>query len=131
MGTKKIVISIAALLLVSSSYAAELSVQVLGPGGHSSGNYGNTSAVHAAARAVAKIHEAVPDAVITDMNGGASVNAIAADASFKVKVQGTEAEVNLIKKAVFAGCDEENSFRGVTQGEVRNGLRKDIRCTVQ
>ncbi len=129
MSTEKIVISIVALLLVSSSYATELSVQVLGPGGHSNGNYGNTSAVHAAARAVAKIHEAVPDAVITDMNGGASVNAIAADASFKVKVQ--ESEVNLVKKAVFAGCDEENSFRGVTQGEVKNGLRKDIRCTVQ
>ncbi len=112
-----------------------LTVTLEGPGGHSNGSYGNTNAVHAASQAVMNIHKAVPDAVITDMKGGSTVNAIAAEASFNVKLSGDEAKIaqakETVKKAVEEGCAKENAFRGVSPGQVVDGLRVDIRCSVK
>lgn len=87
------------LLLSGSALAATqtLEVSLRGPGGHSNGNYGNTNAVHAAARSVMEIEKALPDAVIANLNGGSTVNAIAASASFEVTLTAKD------EKALEAG----------------------------
>lgn len=114
-----------------------LTVDILGPGGHSNGDYGNVSAVHAAARAVMNLEKAVPDAVVSHINGGASVNAIAADAHFKIMITGKDAadvkaKAEKATKAVMDGCAAENTFRGVKPGaKSSDGQAIDIRCTVK
>lgn len=119
-----------------ASAATVLDVDVIGPGGHSNGDYGNVSAVHAAARAVLEIMKAAPDVMISNERGGVSVNAIAADAHFRVTLpQGLapdalKAKAGAVKSAVDRGCTAENDFRGVKPGDVVKDLRKDIRCSV-
>ena len=129
---KTIVLGVA-LLAAGSLSATTLTVEILGPGGHSNGNYGRTNAVHAAARAALAIEKTVPDAVITDVKGGVSVNAIAGDASFKVVLP--QGDVTTLTKkvtqAVKAGCDAENAFRGVKTGDLTNGVPANVRCTVK
>lgn len=112
------------LLLSGSALAATqtLEVSLRGPGGHSNGNYGNTNAVHAAARSVMEIEKALPDAVIANLNGGSTVNAIAASASFEVTLtakdeKALEAMKDKVVEAVKKGTDAENSFRGVKPGD--------------
>lgn len=88
----------AALLLAASAACAmaagqTLAVSIIGPGGHSNGNYGNVNAVHAAARSIMLIEKAVPDAVVSDIQGGNSVNSIAASADFIVTIMGDEASL--------------------------------------
>ena len=106
-----------------------------GGGGHSNGNYGNVNAVHAAARSIMLIEKAVPDAVVSDIQGGNSVNSIAASADFIVTIMGDEAslkaQADKVKAAVEEGCKAENAFRGVKAGEVRNGVASDIRWSVK
>ncbi len=123
----------AALLAAGSLSATTFTVEILGPGGHSNGNYGRTNAVHAAARAALAVEKAVPDAVITDIRGGVSVNAIAGDASFKVVLP--KGDVTTFKKAVTeavkAGCDAENAFRGVKAGDLTNGVPAEVRYSVK
>ena len=128
----------AALLLAASAACAmaagqTLAVSIIGPGGHSNGNYGN--AVHAAARSIMLIEKAVPDAVVSDIQGGNSVNSIAASADFIVTIMGDEAslkaQADKVKAAVEEGCKAENAFRGVKAGEVRNGVASDIRWSVK
>ena len=122
----------AALLLAASAACAmaagqTLAVSIIGPGGHSNGNYGNVNAVHA--------EKAVPDAVVSDIQGGNSVNSIAASADFIVTIMGDEAslkaQADKVKAAVEEGCKAENAFRGVKAGEVRNGVASDIRWSVK
>lgn len=129
---KTIVFSIA-LLAAGSLSAATLTVDIVGPGGHSNGNYGRTNAVHAAARAALAVEKAVPDAVITDVRGGVSVNAIAGDASFKVVLPKGDVKTltKKISEAVKAGCDAENAFRDVKAGDLTNGVPAEVRCTVK
>lgn len=116
--------------------ATVLDVDVIGPGGHSNGDYGNVSAVHAAARAVLEITKAAPDVMISNEHGGVSVNAIAADAHFRVTLpaglasDALKAKAETVKSSVERGCTAENDFRGVKPGDVVKGLRKDIRCSV-
>lgn len=135
----------AALLLAASTACAmaagqTLAVSIIGPGGHSNGNYGNVNAVHAAARSIMLIEKAVPDAVVSDIQGGNSVNSIAASADFIVTIMGDEASLKAqadkvkadkVKAAVEEGCKAENAFRGVKAGEVRNGVASDIRWSVK
>ena len=89
--------------------------------------------MHAAARAALAIEKAVPDAVITDVKGGVSVNAIAGDASFKVVLP--QGDVKTLTKevteAVKAGCGSENAFRGIKPGDLTNGVPAEVRCTVK
>ena len=127
----------AALLLAASAACAmaagqTLAVSIIGPGGHSNGNYGNVNAVHAAARSIMLIEKAVPDAVVSDIQG---VNSIAASADFIVTITGDEAslkaQADKVKAAVEEGCKAENAFRGVKAGEVRNGVASDIRWSVK
>lgn len=129
--------SVLALALFSGLTMAAnttLTVDILGPGGHSNGDYGNVNAVHAASRAIMEIEKAVPDAMVSHINGGNSVNSIAADAHFKVVLSGKDqkAQAEKVKQAVMKGCAAENAFRGVKAGEKdADGLAKDIRCTVK
>lgn len=130
----------AALLLAASAACAmaagqTLAVSIIGPGGHSNGNYGNVNAVHAAARSIMLIEKAVPDAVVSDIQGGNSVNSIAASADFIVTITGDEAslkaQADKVKAAVEEGCKAENAFRGVKTGEVHNGVASDIRWSLK
>lgn len=132
----KFIASLAALALTGiatvslAAPAQTLEVTILGPGGHSNGDYGNTNALHAGARAVLLIEKAVPSAMISNMNGGVSVNAIAADCRFLVTVA-NDAEAAKVRKAVDEGVAAENAFRGVKPGQTRNGLQIDVRASVK
>ena len=81
------------------------------------------------------IEKAVPDAVVSDIQGGNSVNSIAASADFIVTITGDEAslkaQADKVKAAVEEGCKAENAFRGVKAGEVRNGVASDIRWSLK
>lgn len=115
-------------------------VQFQGPGGHSNGNYGRTSAVHAAARSIMQLQQAdIPASAwwLSDFNGGNSVNSIASDARFKVHLTATdkgnyEKLTDKVKAAVAAGVHAENAFRDVQHGDhVKGGsARADIRYTI-
>ena len=137
---RKILRPAAALLLSLAAAGAmagsqSVSVSIIGPGGHTNGDYGNVNAVHAAARSIMLIEKAVPDAVVSDIQGGNSVNSIAASADFIVTIMGDEAslkaQADKVKAAVEEGCKAENAFRGVKAGEVRNGVASDIRWSVK
>ncbi len=112
-----------------------LTVSLEGPGGHSSGDYGNVNCVHAAATSIIAIEKAVPDAVVSGFNGGNSVNSIASDARFTVTITGEGAELKAkadkVKAAVAEGCKTENDFRGVKPGDKKDGVAADIRWTVK
>ena len=129
----------AAALLLSLAAAGAMAgsqsvaVSIVGPGGHSNGDYGNVNTVHAAARSIMLIEKSVPDAVVTAVTGGNSVNSIAAYANFRVLLEGDDAalKADKVKAAVEEGCKAENAFRGVKTGEVRDGLAADIRWTIK
>ena len=91
--------------------------------------------MHAAARSIMLIEKSVPDAVVTAVTGGNSVNSIAAYANFRVLLEGDDAalkaKADKVKAAVEEGCKAENAFRGVKTGEVRDGLAADIRWTIK
>ena len=136
--TRKFLRPAAALLLSLAAAGAmagsqSVAVSIIGPGGHSNGDYGNVNAVHAAARSVMLIEKAVPDAVVTAITGGNSVNSIAAYANFRVMLEGDDAALKAkaekVKAAVAEGCTAENYFRGIKSGEVRDGIAADIRWT--
>ena len=74
-----------------TAFAGTHTVSISAPGGHSYGSYGNTNAVHAAANAIREIEKALPEAVVSDFNGGSTVNAIATDAAFKVTIKNEDA----------------------------------------
>lgn len=138
--TRKFLRPAAALLLSLAAAGAmagsqSVAVSIIGPGGHSNGDYGNVNAVHAAARSVMLIEKAVPDAVVTAITGGNSVNSIAAYANFRVMLEGDDAALKAkaekVKTAVAEGCTAENTFRGIKSGEVRDGIAADIRWTIK
>ena len=86
-----------------------LTVDIQGPGGHSNGAYGNTNAVHAASRAILEIEKAIPSqkqCMITDFNGGVSVNAIAANSEFKVTLNAKDDKELAALKAKMSGKTE-------------------------
>ncbi len=112
-------------------------VEFQGPGGHSSGNYGRTSALHAAARAVVELQKNMPvgSYSVAYLTGGNSVNSIASDGSFTVKLSasaGMTAAAFLTKVTLAAknGADTENAFRNVKPGDLTAGAPADIRYSV-
>lgn len=108
-----------ALLAAGTAFAGTHTVSISAPGGHSYGSYGNTNAVHAAANAIREIEKALPEAVVSDFNGGSTVNAIATDAAFKVTIKNEDAAaLEKLKKAIDAGIARENAFRGVKAGDL-------------
>ena len=108
-----------ALLAAGTAFAGTHTVSISAPGGHSYGSYGNTNAVHAAANAIREIEKALPEAVVSDFNGGSTVNAIATDAAFKVTIKNEDAAaLEKLKKAIDAGVARENAFRCVKAGDL-------------
>ena len=68
---RKILRPAAALLLSLAAAGAmagsqSVSVSIIGPGGHSNGDYGNVNAVHAAARSIMLIEKSVPKAAVEE-----------------------------------------------------------------
>ena len=119
--------------------ASSILVEFQGPGGHSSGNYGRTSALHAAARAVMALQKAGLPAgsyAVTDLAGGNSVNSIASDGRFiaTLNAQSGVAASDFLAKVTEAaktGTDAENAFRNVKPGDLTAGAPADIRYSVK
>jgi metal-dependent amidase/aminoacylase/carboxypeptidase family protein len=114
-----------------------LRVEFQGPGGHSYGNYGRVSALHAAARTVVLMQKALPAGSyqITNLTGGNSVNAIASDGLIELKVTVTSAAayqalVTAVTKAATEGAAAENTFRGVKTGDLTSGAPATVRFSV-
>jgi metal-dependent amidase/aminoacylase/carboxypeptidase family protein len=142
---KKTIGSLACLaglaLAAFAAHAAQVTgtvvVQFQGPGGHSSNNYGRTSALHAAGRAAILLQQSMPAGsyVMTNLTGGNSVNSIASDGLIELKLTAADATAynDLVAKvtaAAKAGADAENAFRNVKAGDLTAGARADIRATV-
>ena len=112
-------------------------VEFQGPGGHSSGAYGRVSALHAAARAVILIQQALPSGSyqITNLTGGNSVNSIASDGLIEMKLTAANAAayqklVDAVTKAATEGAAAENAFRGVKAGDLTSGAPATVRSVV-
>lgn len=133
MKTRNLLLTFALASVFAGGAAAKtFVVDIAAPGGHSFGSYGNTSAVHAAANAVREIARTVPEAVVSDFNGGATVNAIATDATFKVTVPDGKDFLSIIEKAVDKGVKRENDFRGVKAGDLAaGGTPAHVRWTIR
>ena len=114
-----------------------LKVEFQGPGGHSSGAYGRVSALHAAARAVILIQQALPSGSyqITNLTGGNSVNSIASDGLIEMKLTAANAAaykglVAAVTKAAADGAAAENAFRNVKPGDLTSGAPATVRSIV-
>lgn len=114
-----------------------LRVEFQGPGGHSSAAYGRVSALHAAARAVILIQQALPSGSyqITNLTGGNSVNSIASDGLIEMKLTAANAAayqalVTAVTNAAAEGADAENKFRGVKAGDLTSGAPATVRSAV-
>jgi metal-dependent amidase/aminoacylase/carboxypeptidase family protein len=112
-------------------------IEFQGPGGHSSSAYGRVSALHAAARAVMLMQQALPAGSyqITNLTGGNSVNAIASDGVIELKLTAASAAafkalVAAVTKAAMEGAAAENAFRGVKPGDLTAGAPAAVRVTV-
>jgi acetylornithine deacetylase/succinyl-diaminopimelate desuccinylase-like protein len=82
-------------------------------GGHSFGNFGSPSAIHAMGRAIAKIDELRPPAdpkttfTVGVVSGGTSVNAIAGEARMQVDIRSNSAaELAKLEKQILASIDQ-------------------------
>ena len=121
-----------------SQEAAPILVEFQGPGGHSSSNYGRTSGLHAAARSVMELQKmSLPPGsyTVSELSGGNSVNSIASDGSFLVKLnaQAGISQTDFLTKvtaAAKAGTDAENAFRNVKPGDLTAGAPADVRYSV-
>jgi metal-dependent amidase/aminoacylase/carboxypeptidase family protein len=114
-----------------------LRVEFQGPGGHSYSAYGRVSALHAAARAVILIQDALPAGsyTITNLTGGNSVNAIASDGLVELTLTAGSATayqalVTAVTKAAAEGAAAENAFRGVKSGDLTSGAPATVRFSV-
>lgn len=124
---------------VFSQEAAPILVEFQGPGGHSSSNYGRTSGLHAAARSVMEMQKMNLPAgsyTVSYLKGGNSVNSIASDGSYVVKLNAMSgiSQSDFLAKvsaAAKAGADAENAFRNVKPGDLTAGAPADIRYSVK
>jgi hypothetical protein len=127
----------AASLSAFAQQSGSLRIEFLGPGGHSSNNYGRTSALHAAGRTAILIQQAAPAGsyVITNLTGGNSVNSIASDGLIEIRLSAADATayqalVTTVTNAANAGATAENTFRKVKVGDLTAGVPAWIRATV-
>ncbi|MBL8212959.1 MAG: M20/M25/M40 family metallo-hydrolase [Bryobacterales bacterium] len=100
-------------------------VTLKGPGGHSYGNFGRASTIHAAGRIVTRLASLeVPRAPKTTYNvgkieGGTAINAIAETCTMEIDLRSEnpgeldKLEVKMLE-AVRLGVEEENGFRQAT-----------------
>ena len=114
----------------------DFKVRLQGPGGHSNSNYGRTSALHAAGRAIVKLDELCTAGnikmYVKEIYGGNSVNAIASDGVFTVGLVNGNATAfeSAVREAADFAIKAENAFRNVTEGQIgtgANAVRLDIR----
>lgn len=84
-----------------------------GTGGHSFGNFGSPSAIHAMGRAIAKIADRHPPAdpkttfTVGVVSGGTSVNAIAGEAKMQVDIRSNSAdELAKLERQILALVDQ-------------------------
>ncbi|MEF7616712.1 peptidase dimerization domain-containing protein [Aquincola sp. MAHUQ-54] len=112
-------------------------IEFQGPGGHSSSNYGRTSAVHAAGRAVILMQQTLPAGsyTVTNLTGGNSVNSIASDGLIELRLRAADATayqalVAAVTEIANAGAAAENAFRNVKVGDLTAGAPAWIRATV-
>ena len=127
----------AASISAFAQQSGSLRIEFLGPGGHSSNNYGRTSALHAAGRTAIGIQKSLPAGsyVITNLTGGNSVNSIASDGLIEIRLTAADAAsyqalVTTVTNAANAGANAENAFRGVKVGDLTAGVPAWIRTTV-
>ena len=126
-------------LAQAQSAATTIVAEFQGPGGHSSSNYGRTSALHAAARAMMELQKSGLPAgsySVSEPTGGNSVNSIASAGKFGVKLNpasGVSAADWLAKvtAASKTGAETENAFRNVKPGDLTAGAPADIRYSVK
>ena len=142
---KRLMFSFAVVVGIAAAFtpafaqqSRSLRIEFQGPGGHSSGAYGRVSALHAAARTVILIQQALPAGSyqITNLTGGNSVNAIASDGLIELKLTaGNDAAyktlVAAVTKAAAEGAAAENAFRGVKAGDLTAGAPATVRATVK
>jgi metal-dependent amidase/aminoacylase/carboxypeptidase family protein len=113
-------------------------IEYQGPGGHSSGNYGRTSALHAAGRTVILLQKAGMPAgsyKVLNLTGGNSVNSIASDGLVELRLTAADATayqalVAKVTEVAKAGADAENAFRNVKAGDLTAGAPAHIRYSV-
>jgi len=141
---KRLICSLAFIVTVAAAgtpafaqQSGGLRVEFQGPGGHSSGAYGRVSALHAAARAVILIQQALPSGSyeITNLTGGNSVNSIASDGLVEMKLNAAtaaayQALVTAVTNAASEGAAAENQFRGVKAGDLTSGAPATVRFVV-
>ncbi len=128
-----------ASLTAFAQQAGTLEITFEGPGGHSSGNYGRTSALHAAGRTVVLMQKAGLPAgsyVVTEVSGGNSVNSIASDGVLELRLRAADATaydqlVAKLTEVATAGANAENAFRNVKPGDLTSGANASIRAIVK
>lgn len=128
----------AASLSVQAQQTGLVRIEFQGPGGHSSGNYGRTSALHAAGRTAILMQQNLPAGSyqIVNLTGGNSVNSIASDGLIEVRVTAANAPayqslVAALTELANAGATAENDFRGVKVGDLTAGAPAWIRASVK
>ncbi len=142
---KRLIFSLAFLVSIAAAgtpvlaqQSGGLRVEFQGPGGHSSGAYGRVNALHAAARAVILIQQALPSGSyqITNLTGGNSVNSIASDGVIELKLTAANAKayqelVAAVTQAAAEGAAAENAFRNVKPGDLTSGAPATVRSFVK
>lgn len=128
----------AASLSVQAQQSGLVRIEFQGPGGHSSGNYGRTSALHAAGRTAILMQQNLPAGsyLIMNLTGGNSVNSIASDGLIEVRLTAANAPayqslVAAVTELANAGATAENTFRGVKVGDLTSGAPAWIRASVK
>lgn len=128
----------AASLSVQAQQSGLVRIEFQGPGGHSSGNYGRTSALHAAGRTAILMQQNLPAGsyLIMNLTGGNSVNSIASDGLIEVRLTAANAPayqslVAAVTELANAGATAENTFRGVKVGDLTSGAPAWIRASVR
>lgn len=128
----------AASLSVQAQQSGLVRIEFQGPGGHSSGNYGRTSALHAAGRTAILMQQNLPAGsyLIMNLTGGNSVNSIASDGLIEVRLTAANAPayqslVAAVTELANAGATAENNFRGVKVGDLTAGAPAWIRASVK
>jgi metal-dependent amidase/aminoacylase/carboxypeptidase family protein len=143
---KKTIVSmlfLASLGLASAPALADVTgtvrVEFEGPGGHSSGAYGATSAIHAAGRALMIMLQdaSLPTSAykVSNLKGGNSVNSIASDGVYDVAITAVDQPTYdsykaKVEAAAIQGAQDENAFRSVTTCLITSNTRRDIRVRV-
>lgn len=91
-----------------------------GPGGHSYGNFGTPSAVHALGRAISLISDLQPPAepkttfTVATVSGGTSINAIAEQAEMRIDIRSESATaIAALEEQILAAADRA----GVEEGK--------------